>query len=157
MNGYNYANNNPVMMIDSDGNLAWWIVPAVSGAAWEVGSYLWQNRGKKISYRTVACKALYGAGKGILQTGVGRVFGIGSKLNVGKKFFKNKSKYKTYKKTFKKTARSIGHNAKANWKSLKKNPKKHLSNTVHWKQGKSMRKATVKRYKKIKRWVKKRF
>ena len=44
MNGYTYGDNNPVMKIDPDGHVAWWIAGALGGAAWDVGTYLWNNR-----------------------------------------------------------------------------------------------------------------
>ena len=48
MNGYTYGDNNPVMKIDPDGHVAWWIAGALGGAAWDVGTYLWNNRKKGI-------------------------------------------------------------------------------------------------------------
>ncbi|WP_312025499.1 RHS repeat domain-containing protein [Listeria ivanovii] len=69
MNGYNYANNNPVMMIDPDGNVAWWIGAAGFGAAFELGSYLWNNRKKGYSWKGAGKAALWGAAKGVLSTG----------------------------------------------------------------------------------------
>lgn len=69
MNGYNYANNNPVMMVDPDGNLAWWIGAAGGGAALELGRYLVNNRKKGYSWKGAGKAVLWGAAKGVLSTG----------------------------------------------------------------------------------------
>ncbi|MED1302837.1 hypothetical protein P4U65_20180 [Bacillus pacificus] len=41
MNGYTYADNNPVMMVDPDGHaaVAWWVASGVAGALVNGGSY----------------------------------------------------------------------------------------------------------------------
>ncbi|MGU3351957.1 RHS repeat-associated core domain-containing protein [Bacillus sp. M5A3_1b] len=52
MNGYTYADNNPVMMVDPDGHLAWFIPVAVHGAriaAPHVGRFV----GKQLAKRAV--------------------------------------------------------------------------------------------------------
>ncbi|MED3085626.1 DNRLRE domain-containing protein [Bacillus toyonensis] len=38
-NGYTYADNNPVMMTDPDGHVAWWVASGVAGALVNGGSY----------------------------------------------------------------------------------------------------------------------
>ncbi|MED1302834.1 type IV secretion protein Rhs, partial [Bacillus pacificus] len=39
MNGYTYADNNPVMMVDPDGHVAWWVASGAAGALVNGGSY----------------------------------------------------------------------------------------------------------------------
>jgi len=43
-NGYSYANNNPVMMIDPDGRVAWWIAAGVTGAVMNSSGYVCKNK-----------------------------------------------------------------------------------------------------------------
>ena len=40
MNGYTYGDNNPVMKVDPDGHLAWWIASGAVGGIANVGSYV---------------------------------------------------------------------------------------------------------------------
>ncbi len=115
MNGYNYTNNNPVMMIDPDGNIAWWAVAAAAGSAYEVGKYLYKNRNKGYSANGVFGAVVKGGLNGVWKTGVGRVFGLGGMTRVGMKIIKKKKLYK-----------SVWTNAK----SLYRNPGKHLKRTL---------------------------
>ncbi len=85
MNGYTYADNNPVMMTDPDGHVAWWVTGALGGAVWEVGKYLYKNRNKGYTWKVGLKAAGYGAAKGVLFGGIGRTFGYLSHLNFGKK------------------------------------------------------------------------
>ncbi|WP_088810262.1 MULTISPECIES: DNRLRE domain-containing protein [unclassified Listeria] len=157
MNGYNYANNNPVMMIDPDGNIAWWVVAGVSGAAWEVGKYYWKNRGKKKSFKGVAKAAGWGAIKGIGQTGLFRVVGLGSKITAATKLF-SKKKYGNiaFAKRVKKNYKTMRYTVNQNIKSLKKQPVKHLKRTLDWRAGKSYRKLVKKKYSQFKNFINKR-
>ena len=88
MNGYTYADNNPVMMTDPDGHVAWWVTGALGGAVWEVGKYLYKNRNKGYTWKVGLKAAGYGAAKGVLFGGIGRTFGYLSHLNFGKEWFK---------------------------------------------------------------------
>ncbi|PLR76189.1 wall-associated protein [Bacillus sp. V3-13] len=72
-NGYAYTNNNPVMMNDPDGHVAWWVAGALGGAAWDVGSYLWKNRNKGYTWKGVGKSALRGAVTGVALGGVGKI------------------------------------------------------------------------------------
>ncbi|MEH7536374.1 hypothetical protein V7167_19480, partial [Bacillus toyonensis] len=47
MNGYTYADNNPVMMVDPDGHVAWWVGSAAIGAGWEVKIEIRDTHGKE--------------------------------------------------------------------------------------------------------------
>ncbi|EJQ78680.1 YD repeat (Two copies) [Bacillus toyonensis] len=64
-NGYTYGDNNPVMMVDPDGHVAWWVAGAGIGAAFEVGGYLWRNRKKGYSWRGIGKAALVGGATGL--------------------------------------------------------------------------------------------
>lgn len=56
MNGYTYGDNNPIMNIDPDGHLAWFVPIAIHGAriaAPHVGRYVVKMAGKKLAKRYV--------------------------------------------------------------------------------------------------------
>uniref|UniRef100_UPI0036706B46 RHS repeat-associated core domain-containing protein n=1 Tax=Anoxybacteroides rupiense TaxID=311460 RepID=UPI0036706B46 len=75
-NGYTYANNNPVMLVDPDGRFAWLVASALSGAAIDAGIYVWKNgknyRSKKF-WKELGKSALKGAITGAAMGGAGKV------------------------------------------------------------------------------------
>ncbi|AAS40136.1 MULTISPECIES: RHS repeat domain-containing protein [Bacillus] len=113
MNGYTYADNNPVMMTDPDGHVAWWVTGALGGAVWEVGKYLYKNRNKGYTWKVGLKAAGYGAAKGVLFGGIGRTFGYLSHLNFGKR---------VVQKGYKPVVRQL----KSNYERFKKNPIKQI-------------------------------
>ncbi|KLA27359.1 RHS repeat-associated core domain-containing protein [Bacillus cereus] len=76
MNGYTYADNNPVMMVDPDGHVAWWVGSAAIGAGFGVAKYLYQNRKTGYTWKGGLKAAGKGALTGLIGGGVGRVFGF---------------------------------------------------------------------------------
>lgn len=88
MNGYNYANNIPVMNVDPDGEVAWIIASAIRGMATAIFPYLFEifrNKGfnykkamKQINYKKVESLAVTGAFTGILGDGLALALTKGS-------------------------------------------------------------------------------
>ncbi|WP_240310293.1 RHS repeat-associated core domain-containing protein [Listeria goaensis] len=114
MNGYNYANNNPVNKIDSDGHFWEYVAAASIGTVFGVAKYYIGNKimGRKSTWKGVGWTALKESR--LMWLGVGRVFGVGSKIRIGSKIYKNKGfeKLQVLQK---------------NCSRLKGNPRKHLS------------------------------
>ncbi|EUJ40795.1 wall-associated protein, partial [Listeria rocourtiae FSL F6-920] len=91
MNGYNYANNNPVMNIDPDGRaVPWYITAAAIGSGIGLGKYLWKYRKGGGTWKGAIKATGHGALKGVMTATPLRILGIGGKLRVGKKILKRK-------------------------------------------------------------------
>lgn len=141
MNGYNYANNNPVMYLDPDGEVAWWAVSAGVGAATGLAKYLWKNRKKGYSWKGALVATGVGAVQGVFKVGLGRVLGYKSIGKIGKKIWKAKSVKKGTKQVF--------HNVKSSIKSMKKDWKGHFKNSLFPKSYKKISKKVNKAQKKM--------
>ncbi|PEM49507.1 DNRLRE domain-containing protein [Bacillus wiedmannii] len=66
MNGYTYGDNNPVMMVDPDGHLAWFVPLAIHGArivAPHVGRFVGKQLAKRAVKQTVKYKGKIGTPK----------------------------------------------------------------------------------------------
>ncbi|TDR49586.1 hypothetical protein DFP96_1412, partial [Listeria rocourtiae] len=119
MNGYNYANNNPVMNIDPDGRaVPWYITAAAIGSGIGLGKYLWKYRKGGGTWKGALKATGHGALKGVMTATPLRILGIGGKLRVGKKILKGKSALGY--------ARTVGTFSKA----LFRNPIKHARRTL---------------------------
>lgn len=120
MNGYNYVGNNPVMMIDPDGNFWQYVAAAGFGAAIGAGKYYIKNRlqGKKSTWKGAGKAALRGAGKGVLLVGVGRVLGFAKKGKYIARAFQTKKPIQNFKQYSRHAIRFV------------KNPKKIMKNTA---------------------------
>ncbi|KAA6467433.1 MULTISPECIES: RHS repeat-associated core domain-containing protein [Bacillus cereus group] len=92
MNGYTYGDNNPVMNIDPDGHLAWFVPVAIHGARIAaphvgrfVGKQLAKRYGKKMIYKgTIGkrTKPLYGHLKDSKFVGAGKNFTSSQKRKI---------------------------------------------------------------------------
>ncbi len=116
-NGYTYGDNNPVMMTDPDGHVAWWAVAGGIGAATGVAKYLYQNRNKGYTWKGGLKAAGKGALNGVAWAGIGRTVGFISK---GKALGRIVQK-RDYRPSFRQ--------ATSNIKRFMKNPIKHLKRT----------------------------
>jgi len=77
LNLYAYANGNPVMNVDPDGNVAWWIGVAVGGAAIDAGIYAWQHRNGGFTWGGLAKSAVRGAVTGVALGTAGKIISAG--------------------------------------------------------------------------------
>ncbi|MEK4741231.1 MULTISPECIES: RHS repeat domain-containing protein [unclassified Bacillus (in: firmicutes)] len=78
MNGYTYADNNPVMKVDPDGHLAWWVVSGAVGGIANVGSYVIGHYAKHktlkgMNYKRLGKDFLWGIAGGIIGGSGGHV------------------------------------------------------------------------------------
>ncbi|EUJ57923.1 wall-associated protein [Listeria fleischmannii FSL S10-1203] len=91
MNGYNYANNNPVTMIDPDGNIAvaWWVVAGGIGAFEGGAQYLLTT--KKKTWKGFGKSVLSGAAWGI---GFGKFYRVAKYVKSTKVVKKGIDKFK---------------------------------------------------------------
>ncbi|ANN35472.1 type IV secretion protein Rhs (plasmid) [Bacillus thuringiensis serovar coreanensis] len=89
-NGYTYADNNPVMMTDPDGHVAWWVASGAVGGIANVGSYVVGHYAKHktlkgMNYKRVGKDFLWGVAGGIIGGSGGhfaRHLGKGARLFV---------------------------------------------------------------------------
>ncbi|MDA1649785.1 RHS repeat-associated core domain-containing protein [Bacillus cereus group sp. BY6-1LC] len=90
MNGYTYGDNNPVMNVDPDGHLAWWIASGAVGGIANVGSYVIGHYAKHktlkgMNYKRLGKDFLWGVAGGIIGGSGGHVarhLGKGARLFV---------------------------------------------------------------------------
>jgi hypothetical protein len=78
-NLYAYCLNNPVNMEDPDGDIAWWIAAAATGAAIDSVFYLWNTRNGGFSWSGLGKAALVGAVSGIAFEGAGKIIASATK------------------------------------------------------------------------------
>ncbi|PIC82958.1 RHS repeat domain-containing protein [Sporosarcina sp. P1] len=83
MNGYSYANNNPVINVDPEGIFAWAIVGAISGGliAWGIYTLEVKLKIRKYSRNSLFAKIGASAGLGALSGGISGVAKFGGLLN----------------------------------------------------------------------------
>ncbi|MDV6377048.1 hypothetical protein ORD22_02060 [Sporosarcina sp. GW1-11] len=83
LNGYNYANNNPVMNVDPKGTVAWAIVGAISGGlnAWGIYTLEVKLKIRKYSRSSLFAKIGVSAGLGALSGRISGVAKFGGLLN----------------------------------------------------------------------------
>ncbi|GAB6519296.1 RHS repeat domain-containing protein [Bacillus paranthracis] len=90
MTGYTYGDNNPVMKVDPDGHLAWWIASGAVGGIANVGSYVIGHYAKHktlkgMNYKRLGKDFLWGVAGGIIGRSGGHVarhLGKGARLFV---------------------------------------------------------------------------
>ncbi|OFD51132.1 hypothetical protein BWGOE4_16230 [Bacillus mycoides] len=92
MNGYTYGDNNPVMMVDPDGHLAWFVPLAIHGArmaAPHVGRFVGKQLAKRAVKQTVKYKGEIGAPKRKVVFDQRKIPTDGAKKNSVTYHFKN--------------------------------------------------------------------
>ncbi|MCU5517788.1 DNRLRE domain-containing protein [Bacillus wiedmannii] len=117
MNGYTYADNNPVMMVDPDGHAPWWVASAAMGAGFGLASYLYKNRKSGYSWKGALKATGTGALRGLAFGGAGRVLGFITPLKGGGRLL-GKAIQGRVTVPFKQVGRNVSR--------LVKNPKKHF-------------------------------
>ncbi|OTW81184.1 type IV secretion protein Rhs [Bacillus thuringiensis serovar cameroun] len=116
-NGYTYADNNPVMMVDPDGHAPWWVASAAMGAGFGLASYLYKNRKSGYSWKGALKATGTGALRGLAFGGAGRVLGFITPLKGGGRLL-GKAIQGRVTVPFKQVGRNVSR--------LVKNPKKHF-------------------------------
>ncbi|WP_257150968.1 RHS repeat domain-containing protein [Bacillus wiedmannii] len=117
MNGYTYADNNLVMMVDPDGHAPWWVASAAMGAGFGLASYLYKNRKSGYSWKGALKATGTGALRGLAFGGAGRVLGFITPLKGGGRLL-GKAIQGRVTVPFKQVGRNVSR--------LVKNPKKHF-------------------------------